>query len=158
MKVEVNPVMRVTELICDKVEQDSEDPRKVRVFCRAKVEPTGLFDIVITNETAVVTPETKTETAEKIPAGSTETPEDADPRPIHGGAKPPEDGLCRNCKMRRRLNRFKLCYPCWVEAEIIDREKREGREWKPGDPHPEWCHCEGLGEHKSASGASRGNN
>ena len=80
---------------------------------------------------------------------------DAEPRPTTGGAKPPEDGLCRNCRQRRRLNRFKLCYPCWVEAEIADREKREGREWKPGDPHPAWCKCEGLGEHRLPGGADR---
>lgn len=84
---------------------------------------------------------------------------DANPRPTGtGGAKPPEDGLCRNCRQRRKLNRFKLCYPCWVESEISDREKREGRAWKPGDKHPDWCHCEGLGEHKNGDGTARGFN
>lgn len=83
---------------------------------------------------------------------------DEQERPSTGGAKPPEDGLCRNCRQRRHLNRFKLCYPCWVEAEIIDREKREGRQWKPGDPHPAWCHCEGLGEHKNPDNTARGFN
>lgn len=83
---------------------------------------------------------------------------DMEERPHTGGAKPPEDGLCRNCRMRRRLNRFKLCYPCWVEAEITDREKKAGREWKAGDPHPAWCNCEGLGEHKNADGTARGFN
>ena len=74
------------------------------------------------------------------------------------GKPPPEDGLCRNCRNRRKLNRHKLCYPCWVGDEIEQREKKEGREWKPGDPHPAWCGCEGLGEHKNRDGSSRGNN
>lgn len=94
---------------------------------------------------------------EAFPALAPWEPE-AEPRPTTGGAKPPADGLCRNCKRRVALNRFKLCYPCWVEAEIIDREKKEGREWKPGEAHPSWCHCEGLGEHRLASGADRGAN
>ncbi len=72
-----------------------------------------------------------------------------------GASKPPHDGLCRNCRKRVPLNRFKLCYACWVESEITDREKKEGREWKAGDAHPDWCHCEGLGEHRLTDGSDR---
>lgn len=74
---------------------------------------------------------------------------------ITGGSKPPHDGLCRNCRKRVPLNRFKLCYACWVEDEISSREKKEGREWKSGDAHPTWCHCEGLGEHRHRDGSDR---
>lgn len=113
-----------------------------------------------------MTNEVKTAEPAVAPAAAPKEPElteaqkrgEEEPRPTHGGAKPPEDGLCRNCRQRRRLNRFKLCYPCWVEAEIVDGEKKRGREWKPGDTHPEWCHCEGLGEHKVRDGGAwRGN-
>lgn len=116
------------------------------------------YGSIIASETAVEGPivAPADPTLKELPPEDKE--DSADARPTTGGAKPPEDGLCRNCKRRVRLNRFKLCYPCWVEAEIIDREKKEGREWKPGDKHPAWCHCEGLGEHKSGGGASRGNN
>jgi hypothetical protein len=93
-----------------------------------------------------------------LPPAEEDREADADPRPSCGGAKPPEDGLCRSCKRRLPLNRHRLCYKCWVEAEIMDREKREGRDWKPGDPHPAWCGCEGLGEHKSGDGTARGFN
>lgn len=112
------------------------------------------------DETKVAEPEVAPAPAAPKPPEESEVQRrgEEDPRPTHGGAKPPEDGLCRNCRQRRRLNRFKLCYPCWVEAEIIDREKREGREWKAGDPHPSWCHCEGLGEHQNGDGSARGFN
>lgn len=56
--------------------------------------------------------------------------------------KPPEEGPCKHCGQRARLNRLKLCYPCWVLLEIMDKEKAAGREWIPGDPHPAWCRCE----------------
>jgi hypothetical protein len=77
---------------------------------------------------------------------------------LAGSRKPPEDGKCKRCGMVRRLNRHKMCYPCYVETEIMEREKREGREWIPGDKHPDWCHCEGLGEHKNGDGSQRGIN
>ena len=82
----------------------------------------------------------------------------AEPKDEHGGSKPPEDGLCRECGRRRRLNRLRTCYPCFVELVLMDEAKKRGFQWKPGDKHPDWCGCEGLGEHKSGGGASRGNN
>lgn len=87
-----------------------------------------------------------------------EVPDIDDENSTHTGQKPPEDGLCRNCRQRRKLNRHRLCYPCWVEDEIYLNEKAQGREWKAGDPHPGWCHCVGLGEHQSPDGSSRGFN
>lgn len=77
---------------------------------------------------------------------------------LTGGAKPPEDGLCRECKRRRRLNRLKLCYPCFAELVLAEEAKKRGHAWKPGDRHPDWCACEGLGEHPERDrGAWRGN-
>lgn len=83
----------------------------------------------------------------------------ADPKDeLTGGAKPPEDGLCRECKRRRRLNRLKLCYPCFAELVLAEECKKRGVEWKPGDKHPDFCGCEGLGEHPERDrGAWRGN-
>lgn len=87
-----------------------------------------------------------------------EAEEDAEPKDEHGATKPPEDGLCRNCRQRKPLNRLKLCYPCWVELCLKDEAKKRGGEWKSGDPHPAWCSCEGLGEHKNGDGTARGFN
>ena len=84
--------------------------------------------------------------------------DDAEPKDENGGTKPPEDGLCRECKRRRPLNRLKLCYPCFVELVIIDEAKKRGYEWKTGNPHPDWCACEGLGEHRKPDGTYRGAN
>ena len=84
--------------------------------------------------------------------------DDAEPKDANGGSKPPEDGTCRECKRLRRLNRLRLCYPCYVELNIADQMKKRGQEWKPGDKHPAWCDCEGLGEHPERdNGAWRGN-
>ncbi len=80
---------------------------------------------------------------------------DAEDRPDCGGAKPPEDGQCRECKRLRRLNRLKLCF---AELVLMDEAKKRGHQWKPGDKHPDWCGCEGLGEHPERDrGAWRGN-
>lgn len=82
----------------------------------------------------------------------------AEPKDAHGGSKPPEDGPCRECKRLRRLNRLRLCYPCFVELNLADDMKKRGLEWKAGDKHPSWCDCEGLGEHAERdNGAWRGN-
>jgi len=82
----------------------------------------------------------------------------AEDRPSTGGAKPPEDGLCRECKRRRRLNRLRLCYPCFAELVLAEEAEKRGFKWKPGDKHPDWCGCEGLGEHPERDrGAWRGN-
>ncbi len=84
-------------------------------------------------------------------------PKDED-RPSVGGAEPPKEGSCRECKRVRRLNRLKLCYPCFVELVLMDEAKKRGHEWKPGDKHPDFCSCEGLGEHPDRDrGAWRGN-
>jgi hypothetical protein len=84
--------------------------------------------------------------------------DDADPKDENGGVKPPEDGKCRECKRLRRLNRLKLCYPCFAELVLAEEAKKRGHPWKPGDPHPDFCACEGLGEHKNADGTARGFN
>lgn len=55
--------------------------------------------------------------------------------------RPPKDGLCRRCGQNRPVNRLMLCYPCWVKTEL------EAKGWRQGQPHPDWCHCEGLGAH-----------
>jgi hypothetical protein len=82
----------------------------------------------------------------------------AEDRPSTGGAEPPKEGGCRECKRIRRLNRLRLCYPCFAELVLMDEAKKRGVEWKPGDKHPDWCGCEGLGEHPERDrGAWRGN-
>lgn len=87
-----------------------------------------------------------------------EARDQAEPKDAHGGSKPPEDGRCRECRRLRRLNRLRLCYPCYVELNIADGMKKRGQEWKPGDKHPAWCDCEGLGEHPERdNGAWKGN-
>lgn len=84
--------------------------------------------------------------------------DEAEDRPSTGGAEPPKEGPCRECKRLRRLNRLKLCYPCFVELVLMDEAKKRGHEWKPGDKHPAYCSCEGLGEHPERDrGAWRGN-
>ena len=65
------------------------------------------------------------------------------------GAKPPREGECTRCKMPRPLNSKKLCYKCWVELHL------EKTGWSHGYPHPAWCLCEGLGEHKSPDGGRK---
>ena len=76
-----------------------------------------------------------------------EAKDDADPKDENGGVKPPDDGLCRECKRLRKLNRLKLCYPCFAELVLAEEAKKRGHQWKPGDKHPDFCSCEGLGEH-----------
>lgn len=84
--------------------------------------------------------------------------DDAEERPDVGGAKPPAAGPCRECKRFRMLNRLRLCYPCFVDLVLMDEAKARGHEWKPGDAHPGYCSCEGLGEHPERDrGPWRGN-
>lgn len=59
--------------------------------------------------------------------------------------KPPKDGLCRRCGQNKPINRLMLCYPCWVKSEL------ESHGWKEGQPHPDWCACEGLKDHARRS-------
>ena len=116
-------------------------------------------------ETETAPAPTEAPVAEPVPAAPEEKPsalddakDMAEDRPSTGGAKPPEDGNCRECKRLRRLNRLKLCYPCFVELVLMDEAKKRGVEWKAGDKHPDWCGCEGLGEHPERDrGAWRGN-
>lgn len=92
------------------------------------------------------------------PSALDDAKDQAAPKDENGGAKPPEDGQCRECKRLRRLNRLRLCYPCFVELNLTDLAKKRGEKWKPGAPHPAWCDCEGLGEHPERdNGAWRGN-
>ena len=87
-----------------------------------------------------------------------EAKEMAEDRPSTGGAEPPKQGHCRECGRLRKLNRLKLCYPCWAILVLAEECKRRGIEWKPGDKHPDYCGCEGLGEHPERDhGAWRGN-
>ncbi len=118
------------------------------------------------SETEVAEPAAPAAPAEAPPADKPkeeksaldEAKDDAEPKDANGGSKPPEEGPCRECKRRRRLNRLKLCYPCYVDLNIADGMKKRGQEWKTGDKHPAWCDCEGLGEHPERdNGAWRGN-
>jgi hypothetical protein len=113
---------------------------------------------MFTNETATVeTPEQQAEEIAREKDAPKEDKPDLDKENDHG-RKPPETGKCKRCGLERPLNRLKLCYRCWVIEEIKDVEKQNGRAWNEGDPHPAWCHCEGLGEHKNGDGTSRGLN
>lgn len=113
----------------------------------------GCVDIAIRVETEIAEPgvEAPAATPAEKPlekkSALDEAKEMAEDRPSTGGAEPPKEGACRECKRLRRLNRLKLCYPCFVELVIMDEAKKRGHEWKPGDKHPSWCDCEGLGEH-----------
>lgn len=119
------------------------------------------------NETKTAEPDTITAPAETpaadpgtkdAPSALNDAKDAAEERPDCGGAKPPTDGTCRECKRVRRLNRLRLCYPCFVELVLMDEAKKRGIEWKPGEKHPDFCSCEGLGEHPDRDrGAWRGN-
>jgi hypothetical protein len=111
---------------------------------------------ILDPETVVVEPPAAPPKEEK--SALDDAKDAAEPKDANGGSKPPEDGTCRECKRLRRLNRLRLCYPCYVELNIADGMKKRGQEWKPGDKHPAWCDCEGLGEHPERdNGAWRGN-
>lgn len=60
---------------------------------------------------------------------------------MSSGTKPPSDGKCKRCGEKKPINRLKLCYKCWVELQL------ESSGWKSGEPHPDWCQCEGLDAH-----------
>ena len=74
------------------------------------------------------------------------------------GAAPPVNGLCRRCGNFRPINRLMLCYRCWVITNLEDEAKKRGESWHEGDPHPEGCQCQGLGEHKHKDDTARGVN
>lgn len=126
-------------------------------MCRCITTPI-YFDETETPTAPVEAPPTETPKEEEKKSALDEAEEDAEPKDENGGSKPPEDGLCRECKRRRHLNRLKLCYPCFVDLVIMDETKKRGIEWKSGDKHPDFCACEGLGEHPGRDhGAWRGN-
>lgn len=82
----------------------------------------------------------------------------AEPKDENGGAKPPHEGNCRECGRWRRLNRLRLCYACFAILVLMEECKKRGIEWKPGDKHPDWCGCAGLGEHQNEDGTAKGFN
>jgi hypothetical protein len=59
--------------------------------------------------------------------------------------RPPKEGTCRRCGQDKPVNRTMLCYPCWVKSEL------ESHGWREGMPHPDWCRCEGISDHKRRS-------
>ena len=77
-----------------------------------------------------------------------ETPESVKKR----SRKPPSEGKCVVCGLLKPLNRHKICYACFVKENL----RRDG--WKDGQPHPDTCGCEGLGQHKNKDGTDRGGN
>lgn len=94
--------------------------------------------------------ETLTETpVEEAPVDSplseTQDLEEKDPAKVKQ-RKPPERGLCRRCGEDKPINQLMLCYPCWVKTVL---EEKSG--WKQGEPHPDWCRCEGLPDHTRRS-------
>lgn len=124
-------------------------------------ECTILLDYVL-DETETLPSAPPAEAPEKKPekkkSALDEAKEDAEPKDAHGGSKPPGDGRCRECKLPRKVNRLGLCYPCFVELVLMEEAEKRNHKWKPGDPHPDWCSCEGLGEHKNEDGTARGFN
>lgn len=93
--------------------------------------------------------ETETLTKEEfaVDAPAIDVPqEEADPEKLRKNSrKPPKDGPCKRCGQDKPLNRLMLCYPCWVKTEL------EKTGWREGMPHPDWCHCEGIKDHKRKS-------
>ena len=85
---------------------------------------------------------------QKLVEGLAPRPADVDKenqQPSTGRRKPGE-GQCKRCGEIRQVNRHKLCYRCWVITEL------EKSGWREGQPHPDWCKCEGLGEHTQGDG------
>jgi hypothetical protein len=91
----------------------------------------------LTDELVIENPFTPTKEKEK-PA------EETDLRKL-SQKKPPSRGLCMRCGENKPINRLMLCYPCWVKSEL----EKDG--WKEGQPHPDGCHCEGIGGHNRKS-------
>lgn len=73
-----------------------------------------------------------------------EEKEEKDPRKVKQ-RQPPSRGLCRRCGENKPINRLMLCYPCWVKEEL----EKDG--WREGQPHPDWCACEGIKDHQRLS-------
>lgn len=90
-------------------------------------------------ETIETSPSDLDQTVEKE-----ELKDEKDPRRLKQ-RKPPGAGLCRRCGLDKPINRLMLCYPCWVKSEL------EGKGWTEGEPHPDWCDCEGLKDHRRLS-------
>lgn len=80
----------------------------------------------------------------EAPVKETEEKEERDPRKLKQRV-PPSRGTCRRCGQNKPVNRLMLCYPCWVKTVL------EKRGWREGQPHPDWCRCEGSTEHQRKS-------
>lgn len=66
--------------------------------------------------------------------------------------KPPSEGPCLGCGNNLPLNRLELCFRCWVNKNLDDWAKSQGRDFIPTvDAHPAWCGC-GLPEHGGDKG------
>jgi len=77
-----------------------------------------------------------------------ESPEDIQKR----ARKPPAEGPCKGCGKNLPLNRLMLCFRCWVNKNLDDWARTQGRDFIPTvDPHPAWCKC-GLPEHGGKRG------
>ena len=83
-------------------------------------------------------------TLDPVAPVETEEKDEQDPTKLKQ-RKPPTGGMCRRCGQNKPINRLMLCYPCWVKSEL------ENSGWKDGQPHPDWCHCEGIKDHKRKS-------
>ena len=108
--------------------------------------------LMLTGKTVILDEELVIESPTEVDApvdAPLETPdEEVDLNKIRKPA-PPKKGLCRRCGEDKPINRLMLCYPCWVKTNL------EERGWREGQPHPEWCHCSGVGGH--AGRKSEGN-
>jgi hypothetical protein len=80
----------------------------------------------------------------EAPAPDIEEKDEKDPAKVKQRV-PPSRGLCRRCGENKPINRLMLCYPCWVKDEL------EKSGWKDGQPHPDWCACEGIKDHQRRS-------
>lgn len=82
------------------------------------------------------------------PAGKPKPKEEEDDEVLLRRArKPPAEGPCRGCGKSLPLNRLMLCFRCWVNKNLDNWARAQGRDFIPTvDRHPDWCRC-GLPEH-----------
>jgi hypothetical protein len=156
MEIKIVPETAMVEATEPEVRQDPNDPTTVHVSYYAKLKPTGRFNISISGATGSevqgILSVAEKLSKKKISAGRTETP--AQSRMV-----PDRIGVCGRCGEPRQVNSKSLCYRCHVNTNLEAWAKSTGSGWKIGDPHPDWCDCQGLGEHKSRDGkTSRGMN
>ena len=157
MNVKIVPETTMVEATEPDVRQDPNDPRTVHVSYYAKLKPTGRFNIIISeateDEVQMVLDSVKKAVSKKKTVPCTD-------KPAAPAGMPKTDlGTCVRCGEKRNINRHGLCYRCHVNTRLENWSKTTGSGWKIGDPHPDWCDCQGLGEHKSRDGnTSRGMN